>query len=508
MTDPTRSAIPNATVTLTNTNTRVARTVTTNGEGAYRFAFVPPSTYSVSVSVPGFATQERSGIVVAAGQPTAANFQLQVAGSSTTVVVSESGGALQTENADVATSFDSHTIENMPNPGGDITYIAQTAPGVVMNTQAGYGNFIAEGMPATSNLFTVNGVNNNDPFFGINNSGASNLLLGSNDIAETSVINNGYSGQYGEYAGSQITYTTKSGTSRFHGDAIYMWNGRALNANQFFSNSSGLPTPFNNFNQWQTDVNGPIWRNFTFFDVDYEGVQNVLPTAANLNLIPSPQFQAATLANLGANGNAAELPFYRQVFAIYNGAPGAGSATPVPASQGYGCQGFTGLGAGVSCAFQFRSTPPALIHEYQWSGRVDHTISDKDRVFVRVLRDNGFQPTFTSAFGPTPASGAVPTASLAAGHSPRTGSSAPACPSRSSTTPLTTRCWATTTTASFSHRPRLRSPATVPAPWIRLVSILRSSFRAPASQAFPPASAAWDAIPSTARISSTWTCRS
>ena len=130
-------------------------------------------------------------------------------------------------------------IQNLPNPGGDITYIAQTAPGVVMNTQAGYGNFVADGMPATSNLFTINGGNNNDPFFGINNSGASNLLLGSNDIAEANVINSAYSGQYGQYAGSQITYITKSGTNQFHGDAIYMWNGRALNANQFFSNQVG-----------------------------------------------------------------------------------------------------------------------------------------------------------------------------------------------------------------------------------------------------------------------------
>ncbi len=89
------------------------------------------------------------------------------------------------------------------------------------------------------NLFTINGVNSNDPFFGINNSGASNLLLGSNDIAEANVINNAYSGQYGQYAGSQITYITKSGTNQFHGDAIYMWNGRAVNANQFFSNQVG-----------------------------------------------------------------------------------------------------------------------------------------------------------------------------------------------------------------------------------------------------------------------------
>jgi hypothetical protein len=398
VTDPSHAAVPDAHVTLTNTQTNAVRTTTTNAQGNYRFAFIEPGTYKVSVSASGFGAQEQGGIVVTPGQPTAANFQLQLSGVSTTVEVTEAGAVLQTENADSTTHFGSQQIANLPNPGGDITYVAQTAPGVVMNTQAGYGNFVADGMPGTSNLFTINGVNDNDPFFGTNNSGASNLLLGSNDIAEANVINNAYSGQYGQYAGSQITYITKSGENTFHGDAVYNWNGRALNANQFFSNASGLPRPFNNFNQWQTNLSGPIWKNRTFFDVDYEGLRNLLPTAANVVRIPSPQFQTATLANLATNGNAAEIPFYKQIFAVYNGAPGASTATPV---TGGGCQGFTGLGAGVPCALQFRSTPGNVNKEYLWSARVDHTLDPNDRFYVRVSRDNGFQPSFTSPFGPT-----------------------------------------------------------------------------------------------------------
>jgi hypothetical protein len=399
VTDQTGASVPNAAVTLTNTGTNSSQKTATNAEGTYRFAFLPSGTYKLNVAANGFQAQERASVAVTAGQPTPVNVQLAVAGSTTNVQVVETSSALQTENADVTTSFDSRMIQNLPNPGGDITYVAQTAPGVVMNTQAGYGNFVADGMPGTSNLFSVNGQNYNDPFFGINNSGASNLLLGSNDIAEANVIKSGYSGQYGQYAGSQITYITKSGTNQFHGNAIYMWNGRALNANQFFSNQVGEPTPFNNFNQWATGVQGPIWKNHTFFDVDYEGLRNVLPTASALTLVPSPQFQAATLANLASNGNAAQIPFYNQVFAIYNNAPGVGAATPVV--QNGGCQGFTGLPAGVPCALQFRTTPPNLNHEYQWSARVDHTFSDRDRGYIRVLRDNGLQPTYTSPFGPT-----------------------------------------------------------------------------------------------------------
>jgi hypothetical protein len=397
--DPSGAATPKAAVTLKNIQTNATQSTTTSEQGTYRFAFLPPGTYNVAVKASGFQPAQLSGIAVTAGQPTVADVRLQVATSSTTVEVSASSDVIQTGNADVNTTYNAQMIQNLPNPGGDITYFAQTAPGVVMNTQAGYGNFVADGMPATSNLFTINGTNNNDPFFGINNSGASNLLLGSNDISEANVINSPYSGQYGQYAGSQITYITKSGTNDFHGDAIYMWNGRYLNANQYFSNQVGLARPFNNFNQWQTGVQGPIWKNHTFFDVDYEGLRNVLPTASTLTLVPSPQFQAATLANLATNGNAAEIPFYKQVFAVYNNAPGVGAAVPV-ANNG-GCQDFTGLAAGVPCALQFRTTPPNTNKEYLWSARVDHNFSDVDHGYIRVLRDNGYQPSYTSPFGAT-----------------------------------------------------------------------------------------------------------
>jgi hypothetical protein len=399
ITDSSGGRVPNAKVTLTNMNTNASQSASTTQDGTYRFAFLPQGRYSVNVTASGFQPQQLTGIIVTAGQPTTADIKLQVAGANQTVVVSEAAGVLQTANSDVTTTYNSDMLQNLPNPCGDITYIAQTAPGVVMNTQAGYGNFVADGMPATSNLFTINGVNNNDPFFGINNSGASNLLLGSNDIAEANVITSPYSGQYGQYAGSQITYITKSGTNQFHGDAIYNWNGRALNANQFFSNQVGEGTPFNNFNQWQTGVQGPIRKNHTFFDADYEGLRNVLPTASTLTLLPSPQFQAATLANLTAKGQAGEIPFYQQIFAIYNNAPGVGAATPV--ANGGGCQDFTGLPSGVPCALQFRTTPPNTNREYQWSGRVDQVFNDNDRGYIRVVRDNGFQPSYTSPFGAT-----------------------------------------------------------------------------------------------------------
>jgi hypothetical protein len=118
--------------------------------------------------------------------------------------------------------------------------------------------------------------------------------------------------------------------------------------------------------------------------------------------IPSPQFQAATLTNLTANGNA---PRFRSISRPSRYIT-VGSRCRRNAGHGrqwrlWKLHGSALLGS-APCAYQFRNTPTSLNHEYLWSARVDHMwFSDKDRGYVRVFRDNGFQPTYTSPFGPT-----------------------------------------------------------------------------------------------------------
>jgi hypothetical protein len=147
-----------------------------------------------------------------------------------------------------------------------------------------------------------------DPYLNLNNSGATNLTLGKNEVAEVSVINNGYSGQYGQMAGSQVNAVTKSGTNQFHGNAVWYWAGSKLAANDFFANQSGTPKTFFNDNQWADSIGGPIWKNKTFFYFNNEGIRIILPSASTLIKVPSPQFEAATLANLNATGQSAQVP--------------------------------------------------------------------------------------------------------------------------------------------------------------------------------------------------------
>jgi len=399
VTDPSGAIVSNASVTLTSQENGSTQNQSTNSRGVYRFSLLPPGHYKVSVAASAGFRQTSATAVVTIGQASTVNLALAVSEATSTVEVTSDAPLLQTENADVSTSFSQVQIAQVPNPGNDLSYIAQTAPGVVQNTQGGNGNFSAYGLPATSNLFTLNGQNENDPFLNLNNSGATNLLLGNNDVGEATVVTNGYSGQYGTLAGANVNYVTKSGSNNFHGNALYWWNGRTLNANGFFNNQNGAPRPFVNANQWAASFGGPIRKDKTFFFVDTEGLRFVLPTSANVR-IPSPQFEAATLANL-ANVSPASVPFYQSVFNLYNQAPGAVRATPL---SNPGCDGFTdpksGLGITQPCALQFNSNVGNLSTEWLLTGRVDQNIGTNDRLFGHFRTDHGFQATLTDAISP------------------------------------------------------------------------------------------------------------
>ena len=402
--DPSGAVLRNVNVTLKSDAKGNTQVQSTNSHGTYRFSLLAPGSYTVSVAAPGFQAATMSGVVTI-GQATTVNIVLSLGGTTSTVEVTSQAPLLQTENADVSTSFSQTQISQVPNPGNDLTYIAQTAPGVIQNTQGGNGNFSAYGLPATSNLFTVNGQDENDPFLNLNNSGATNLLLGNNDVQEATVVTNGYSGEYGRLAGANVNYVTKSGGDRFHGNALYWWNGDILNANSYFNNQSGTPRPFVNANQWAASIGGPIKKDKTFFFLDTEGLRFVLPTSLNVR-IPSSQFESATLANL-ANASPASVPFYQRLFNLYNNAPGAGRAQNVlsPGQDangnptGNGCGSFA-LPGGGPCALQFNSTVGQQSAEWLLTARIDQIIGNNDRLFGHFRTDHGFQATVTDAISP------------------------------------------------------------------------------------------------------------
>ncbi len=290
VTDQSGAAVTGATVTLTSKATGAAQTITTNSSGAYRIPLVKPGDYTILVTAPGF-EQASLPIAVAAGVVNSADIKLTVGSASQTVEVTATAPILHTEAADLSTSFTMQQVQSLPNPGNDLTFVAQTAPGSVMNTGSGYGNFSSFGLPATSNTFTINGGYLNDPYLNVNNSGATNLLLGNNDVSDVTVISNAYNASFGGLGGAQINEISRSGSNKFHGNAAYWWNGSSMNANNFFNNQSGTKKPFDNVNQWATAIGGPIWRDKSFFFFNYEGLRVVLPTRSTV-YAPDASYEA------------------------------------------------------------------------------------------------------------------------------------------------------------------------------------------------------------------------
>jgi hypothetical protein len=399
VTDPTGAVVANAPVSLTNNGTGETRTTSTNSSGLYRFSLLSPGTYTVSVTAQGFSKTEAQ-FNVNVGQSTVANVKLAVGASSQTVEVTGAPPLVQTDNANLSTNFNQNIIENQPNGGNDLTYVAQTAPGVTMNTGEGYGNFSAYGLPATSNLFTVNGENDMDPYLNLNNSGATNLTLGRNEVQEATVISNAYSGQYGQQAGAQINYVTKSGTNQYHGNVFYSWTGRALDANDWFNNHSTPKTarPFANNNEWGANFGGPIKKDKWFFFVDYEAIQYIVPSSQKV-FVPSPTFISQALANLQATAPA-EVALYQRTFNLYTNAKGYNGTNYQSGSCGQALPLVNSAFTADNCFSSYQATPALPGTEWILPFRIDWNQSEKNQFYFRTRIDHGTQATLADAFSP------------------------------------------------------------------------------------------------------------
>ena len=408
VTDQSGAVVPNADVEIRDVNKGTIESTKSDRDGVYRFFFLSPSQYTLTVEHDRFRKESRS-VTVLLGTPVTVNITLEIAKANMQLVVTAEAPLVQADNGDVSITMGQTQISELPNPGNDLTYIAQTAPGAIMNTDnaltgGGGGNFSILGMPGTSNQFTVNGMNDNEGHLNI--TGATGMLLGQNQIQEATVVSNGYSGHFGGDAGSYVNYVTKSGGNDFHGNAKYFWNGSVLNATDWITKAFGNPRPFDIANQWAGSVGGPIQKNKLFFFFDAEGLRVLLPSPVQV-VLPSPQFEAATIANIDSifGSASASDAFYKQIFSLYNQTPGIAAATPGSFSDPLGCLDtsptgvFIGpqtaqgqLGVNLPCAIHFQETLGQPTSESLVSGRVDWNVRTNDRAFFLLQYDNGRQP--------------------------------------------------------------------------------------------------------------------
>src|SRR6204780_4780372 len=321
--DTTNAVVPGATVAIANLETGLRRTAKTDDAGRFNFPQLKPGVYSVKAEAQGFESQQNGNVISGLGEKQTVDFTLRVARSNETLEVNSEAPLINPENANTSTTLNTSALEDLPNPGGDLTYPLQFSPGALINTAGsgndfvggtnGYGNVEFNGLPALSNGYIVDGLETNDPLTNLNSGLSTNLVLGLNAISEVTVNTLSYSVDQGRYGASQVNYITKSGSSQFHGNLYEIWNGALLNAADYFTNATpGNHKPGATVNHFGGSVGGPILHNKLFFFFDSEWVRIALPIVTPA-IVPSAPFQGYVLQQLPPQS----VPFYRQMFSLY-----------------------------------------------------------------------------------------------------------------------------------------------------------------------------------------------
>ncbi len=414
--DVSNAAIPGATVTITNRENGLQRSLKTDGDGRFNFTQLKPGAYSVRVVADGFDPQQNDNLLSGLGQKQTINFILRVARSSQTVEVTSAPALINPDNANTSSNLDAPQLENLPNPGGDLTYPLQFAPGALINTAGsgndfvggsnGYGNVQFNGLPALSNGYIVDGLETNDPLTNLNSGLSTNLVLGLNSISEVTVNTLSYSVDQGRYGASQVNYVTKSGANQFHGNLYEIWNGSLLNADDYFTNATpGNHKPRSTVNHFGGSLGGPIVHNRLFFFFDSEWVRIALPIVTPTT-VPTPAFQNYVLQQLPLGGKdsvtgaiypaAPQLvPFYQKMFSLYgnlSGTPLAVLGCPFNVG-GSSASGMPPDGNG--CANRRSVSHSSDDHEQVQTIRLDYNFNATNTTWFRFQADTGVQAAFT-----------------------------------------------------------------------------------------------------------------
>lgn len=396
--DPTGAAIAGAMVTIVSTDAGAKRVVKTDDAGHFNLPQLRPGTYSIKAEAEGFQAQTDPSVAAGLGQRQTVNFVLKLSVVNGAVTVTGEGGLINPENPNTATTLNAPALENLPNPGNDLTYPVQFAAGALMNTAGsgndfvgssnGYGNVEFNGLPALANGYIVDGLETNDPLTNLNSGLSTNLVLGLNSIAEVTVNTLSYTVDQGRYGASQVDYVTKSGANQFHGNLYELWNGSKFNAADFFTNATpGNQKPRSVVNHFGGSLGGPILRNKLFFFFDSEWVRIALPIVSSTT-VPAPAFQQYVLGQLPA----AEVPFYQKMFALYKSTAG----TPV---QILGCP-LGGPPDGNGCANRQSISHSSDDHEQVQTARIDYNRDDKNVTWYRFQADTGLQAAWTDPINP------------------------------------------------------------------------------------------------------------
>jgi len=368
VTDPSGSVIAGAKVAAKNINTGLQREATTGQDGAYFLAELPAGEYTVSAEWVGLSPSTQN-VQVNVGLDTSANFSLtRVQQRQEQMTVTAEAPLVEASRDVLGEVVDRELVVDLPLNGRDFGKLVALVPGATVEPsgvaaiQSGFGQFSINGNRDRSNNYTLDGTDNNDPFF--NNSalnqtgigGAPGSLLPIDAIQEFN-LQSQFPAEYGRNSGSVVNIITKSGTNQIHGSVFEFLRNDLFDARNYFDRAPAPQSAFRN-NNFGASLGGPIIKNKTFFFGAYEGQRERVGSDFTL-LVPTPaqiaQAQLDTIAN-GVTPNPALTTFL--------------GFFPQPT-------GFNGTSGTVAAAVRDRNDVDSFI------AKIDHALTSKEQFAAR-----------------------------------------------------------------------------------------------------------------------------
>jgi hypothetical protein len=284
VTDPTGAAVPNATITVTNVDTKAQRVVTSNGSGEYDVTLLPVGRYTVTAKAPGFKIENTANVAVEAGDRAQTDIHMAAGGANEIVTVEAQTPLLQADNATVSSTVTAKAVQDLPLNGRNFVQLVALVPGA----NEGPGNGLSSGgrpddrrtnaaglsvngQDEALNNWIVDGIDDNERVIG-----TIGIKPNVEGIQEITVETNSYAAEAGRTAGGVISIITRSGTNHFHGSAYEYYRNDVFDGRNFFQNTGRKPELRQN--QYGASIGGPIFRDKTFFFFDWEGFRQVSGT--------------------------------------------------------------------------------------------------------------------------------------------------------------------------------------------------------------------------------------
>jgi hypothetical protein len=275
VTDPQGNAVAGAKVTVTDISKGTTEEAVTSESGSYSVTHLIADNYKVRIEGAGFKAYDVASVRVDVDTVVRVDAQLQVGAITQTVEVTGEVPQLQTEKSDVATVFESRTVEDLPIYNRNFTSLQLLSPGAqrlnwghaASENPQGSQQIETNGQHFAGTAFELDGTDNQDPILGI-------IVINPNldAISEAKITSQDYDAEFGKAIGAIVTTQTKSGTNEIHGSAFEYERSNSNFARNPFNQVSGVPS--GNWNQFGGTVGGPIKKNKLFVFGDYQGLRS------------------------------------------------------------------------------------------------------------------------------------------------------------------------------------------------------------------------------------------